>query len=373
MATLNALDLSDLDDSLAMTSTQSSEPSSNIQNNKKRPAPGSPDDSDATTKQQERQIRRRNSIGDLRGVLDKKGPTTRKTPTDKIIEALTSATVLDRIVPTLSDKLCETISKTFEAQLKRCVEEHVKPLVQRIDVQEAELKQQGEVIKKQGLILLDRLKDSVKLKERCTEYEQEINSLHNKIEKLETRIEHQEQYSRRTSLRFHNVQVSVDDRGRLIHPVDTDSAIIGICKDHLNINLTKDDISRSHVIGKTINGKTQVIVRFMSYRTRERVYNAKKSLKNHPDKVHISENLTEFRNSIVRQLGKLRYQNLIDSYWTADGKIFAKMTASGHRIRIRDFNDLDVLEDEARTSARSSPRPWENMQNSPDDTSEKQS
>ena len=36
----------------------------------------------------------------------------------------------------------------------------------------------------------------------------------------------QEQYSRRTSLRFHNVSVPVDPNGRIIHPVDPSGRII---------------------------------------------------------------------------------------------------------------------------------------------------
>jgi hypothetical protein len=46
----------------------------------------------------------------------------------------------------------------------------------------------------------------IALKEHSTE----VNALYNKIIELEFRIEGQEQYSRRTSLRFHNIKVPVD-------------------------------------------------------------------------------------------------------------------------------------------------------------------
>jgi hypothetical protein len=45
-----------------------------------------------------------------------------------------------------------------------------------------------------------------------------IDSLHDIVINLEVRLEHQEQYSRRTSLRFHNIDVPVDDRGHTSAP-----------------------------------------------------------------------------------------------------------------------------------------------------------
>jgi hypothetical protein len=51
-----------------------------------------------------------------------------------------------------------------------------------------------------------------------------------------------------TSLRFHNVRVPVDNRGQIIHPVNTDDLVIKICKDKLGIELSINDIGRSHVI-----------------------------------------------------------------------------------------------------------------------------
>jgi hypothetical protein len=49
----------------------------------------------------------------------------------------------------------------------------------------------------------------------------EVDALYSKIIELESRIEGQEQYSRRTSLRFHNIKVPVDERGNVKHPVNT--------------------------------------------------------------------------------------------------------------------------------------------------------
>jgi uncharacterized coiled-coil protein SlyX len=58
------------------------------------------------------------------------------------------------------------------------------------------------------------LKQDWSMKEQDTE----INPLLNKISELEIRVANQEQYSRPTSIRFHNIKVTVDERGRIIHP-----------------------------------------------------------------------------------------------------------------------------------------------------------
>jgi hypothetical protein len=52
--------------------------------------------------------------------------------------------------------------------------------------------------------------------EQHLEKDKEINSLHDIVNNLEVRLEHQEQYSRRTSLRFHNIDVPVDALSRFL-------------------------------------------------------------------------------------------------------------------------------------------------------------
>ena len=62
----------------------------------KRASPDSPDDLPATEKQEKRQIMRRNSISDLTDIIPKMAPSTRKTITDKALEALTSPDLLNK-------------------------------------------------------------------------------------------------------------------------------------------------------------------------------------------------------------------------------------------------------------------------------------
>ena len=50
-----------------------------------------------------------------------------------------------------------------------------------------------------------------------------------KINNLEKRLEEQEQYSRRTSLRFNNVKVSTNSNNVVKTHIDTDSLVLDIC------------------------------------------------------------------------------------------------------------------------------------------------
>ena len=126
--------------------------------------------------------------------------------------------------------------------------------------------------------------------------------------------------------------------------MNTDSLVLDICNKKLGLSLSIEDISRSHVIGKVQNGKSQVIVRFLSYRVRHQVYSNKKGLKNDPDGQFITENLTPYRTNLVQKLAKLKYEGNIHTYWTSDGRIFAMKTESGRRKIINNYNDIRYLE-----------------------------
>ena len=81
----------------------------------------------------------------------------------------------------------------------------------------------------------------------------------NTISELELRVENQEQYSRQTSLRFHNIKVPVDQRWKIIHPVDTDDLVLQVCNTKLGLDISKADIGKSHMIGK-VNYLHQLIM-----------------------------------------------------------------------------------------------------------------
>jgi hypothetical protein len=59
------------------------------------------------------------------------------------------------------------------------------------------------------------------------------------------------------------IDVPVDNRGHIIQPVNTDDIIVDICKNKLKLDISTNDISRSHVIGKIRNGKSLFLSSFL--------------------------------------------------------------------------------------------------------------
>jgi hypothetical protein len=131
-------------------------------------------------------------------------------------------------------------------------------------------------------------------------------------------LESLQQYGRRNSLRFHNVPMNSDNiQG-------TDGLVLKVCKDHLGVELKIDDIDQSHIIGNITNGKGQIICRLRNWKIKNKIYSNKSSLKNNPDKIVITEDLTRHRQYLVQKLNQARKSRLINSFWTRDGRIFAK-------------------------------------------------
>ena len=137
---------------------------------------------------------------------------------------------------------------------------------------------------------------------------------------LDWRLEEQEQYSRRTSLRFHNIPCPDPKQ---VKTMNTDQIVLDICNQKLGIPITLNEIGRTHPIGKVKYNKVQVIARFVTYRVRNAVFSCKRKLKDNPDKIYITENLTARRSQIMDELNSLRMQGQIDACWSFDGKIFA--------------------------------------------------
>ena len=97
------------------------------------------------------------------------------------------------------------------------------------------------------------------------------------------------------------------------------------------------------ITGEGKKGSTQIIARFISYRTRNLVYQSKRKLKNHPDKIFITENLTQYRSNLIKHLSEMKKAERIWAYWTLDGRIFAKVSESGPKELIKTHRDIDNL------------------------------
>lgn len=135
----------------------------------------------------------------------------------------------------------------------------------------------------------------------------------NSLQLRETRqnFDRLEQYTRRNNLRFFGILETENE--------DTDSLILAILRDKLQISISTSDVERTHRVGKASDRNRCIIVKFVSYRKRSEVYSLKSKLKN--TKLIISEDLTKLRYTAYKAALK-KYGPR--SVWTRDGEIMWK-------------------------------------------------
>jgi hypothetical protein len=171
---------------------------------------------------------------------------------DVVCAVITNPQFVDAIIPMVLDKVLEAVRPRVEKN----VNDRLQPYIETIEHTKTTVLAQETVIQQQN---------------------QTINNLTNKINKLGSRIEEQEQYSRRTILRFNNVKAPTNDRGEIRRPIDTDALVLNICNTKLGLPLNTKDIGRSHPIGEVKYGKISIITRFLSFRQRHGIVTQEKA------------------------------------------------------------------------------------------------
>jgi hypothetical protein len=189
-----------------------------------------------------------------------------------------------------------------------------------------------------------------RLIEDNTTLRQDNTNLRGDVIHLSEQIEELEQYGRRTSLRFHNVPTRDIDKQRtdnIIVDIDkqrTDNIIVDIVESKMKmINFSVDDINRSHIIGNINQGKGQIICRLRNWKIKNSIYQLKTNLKSNADRIFVTEDLTKHRQSIVKELNIARKAKKISSFWTFDGRIFAKVTQESGKQLIKNLDDVRHL------------------------------
>ena len=119
--------------------------------------------------------------------------------------------------------------------------------------------------------------------------------------------------------------------------------------------MTKQDIDRSHRVGKPVSGgrvgradksKRQhrdIIVKFTSYNARDRLFQMHKDLRETENDelkvVFINEDLTKTRSKILFEARILRRENKLKAAYSSDGKILVRDLEDKRHI----INSLDDL------------------------------
>ena len=135
----------------------------------------------------------------------------------------------------------------------------------------------------------------------------------------------------------------------------TEAAVLKLAE-ALNIALSPTDIDISHKLKQ--KGKTFIIARFVSHKTKTKMYKERIKLKNlHVTDIFPSysnaaaadlsedfnENLTAYRRGLVAKAAKMRVDGVIHSFWTIDGKVFVKTSPDGSPTKINDEADFNYL------------------------------
>ena len=66
----------------------------------------------------------------------------------------------------------------------------------------------------------------------------------------------------------------------------------------------------------------------------------KTKLKGHPDRVFLTEDLTSKNHSVIKSLLELRKSKKINSFWTTNGKILAKVTPESTVVTLNIADDI---------------------------------
>ena len=101
---------------------------------------------------------------------------------------------------------------------------------------------------------------------------QEVSSLKERVEELEKIGDDHEQYSRRNCLLLYGIEEENDEV--------TDDKVISVLQEKMELHIDKEDLDRSHRIGKpSPRKKRPIIVKFSRYNIRKSAYSHKKRLK----------------------------------------------------------------------------------------------
>lgn len=162
------------------------------------------------------------------------------------------------------------------------------------------------------------------LEKENTDLKQQNASLSSRIMSLEKAVDQGEQYSRRNCLRITGVPEEATE--------NTDEIVLKIASD-LGTDVQLSDIDRSHRLGRANLARTRprdIIVKFATFRTRQKLYKVRSSLKDKGyNRVFLNEDLTKVRSKVLFDCRSIVKARGAKSTWTSDGTIL-----------IRDLNDV---------------------------------
>jgi hypothetical protein len=177
-----------------------------------------------------------------------------------------------------------------------------------------------------------------------------------KIKELESRIDDLEQYTRKEDLivtgleikrTFAEAVVNVDPSASAESDKEPTMKVNEVEKQTLaflnrfGMNIEESEVSACHVLGKKKeNGTQNVIIRFVSRKTKERVlFYARTSKKFRATRVFVNEHLTKKNGEIAKRARELKKEGKLIDTWVRDTKVFIKIGEKQVRV-VKDIEEL---------------------------------
>ena len=146
----------------------------------------------------------------------------------------------------------------------------------------------------------------------------ELAKLKSEYNDLYLELEELKKYQRRNALRVINPNLPEND------DEDTGSLILALCHE-FKIPMRAEDISRSHMVGKKHPERPRaILVKFVGYRPRERLFKAKRDIRDKYSTIQINEDLTAATNELAYLARCEKRSKSIKDTWVIDGKVFVK-------------------------------------------------
>ena len=156
-----------------------------------------------------------------------------------------------------------------------------------------------------------------------SELQKNVNDMSATIESLKGCLDRQEQYSRRNYLLIHCLPESKNE--------NTDELVIDTIKEKMGEEIERNEIDWSHRLGASKNNDKSrpIIIKFVRYNTRCRVFKNKKKLKG--KSISVTESLTK---KCMEVLNKAREDHDFENVWSSEGNILYKYVSEGNKIKV---------------------------------------
>lgn len=165
---------------------------------------------------------------------------------------------------------------------------------------------------------------------KVNKMELEIKELEENNEKLENKLNDLEQYGRRNNIRIYGINKG---RSKKIETNELEKEVVRQLNEKTGCALVNHQIEACHYLDKSQN---QVIVRFVSRKTRDEVFYRKKGFRG--TKVSVTEDLTSKNYHLLKEC-----QNHFDKkfLWTKYGMV--KLNLNGKIYNVRTMKDVENL------------------------------